>query len=121
MAVTYTIDPARRLVISVASGLVSAEDFLEQGKRLAEDPLFEPSFDQILDLRAATQIELPTPALKGMASLRLFGAGSRRAVVAPRDLVYGLARMYESLRADAPESMKTFRTLEEARRWLGLE
>ena len=59
LAVTYTIDPARRLVVSVASGLVSAEDFLEQGKRLAEDPLFEPSFDQILDLRAATHDRAP--------------------------------------------------------------
>jgi hypothetical protein len=121
LAVTYTIDPRNRLVQSHASGLVTAEDFLEHGKRLAEDPAFDPSFDQILDLREATQVELPTPALKGMASLRLFTAGSRRALVASRDLAFGLARMYESLRADAPESIKAFRTMEEARAWLGLE
>jgi hypothetical protein len=121
LPVTYTIERERRLVLSVASGVVTAEEFLEHGKRLGEDPDFEPSFDQILDLRAATPIELPTAALKGMASLRLFGAGSRRALVAPRDLVFGLARMYESLRADAPESLRSFRTIEEARRWLGLE
>jgi hypothetical protein len=120
LAVTYAIDPQRRLVVSEAAGIVTAEDFLEHGKRLAEDPAFDPAFDQILDLRNARQVEVPTAALKGMASLRLFGPGSRRAIVAPRDLTFGLARMYESLRADAPESMKTFRTIEEARVWLGL-
>jgi hypothetical protein len=121
VAVTYTIDRERRLVVSEANGLVTAEDFLEQGKRLAEDPRFDPSFDQILDLRNASQVELPTPALKGMASLRLFGPGARRAMVASRDLTFGLARMYEALRADAPESIKTFRTMEDALRWLGRE
>ena len=44
---------------------------------------------------------------------------------APRVLIIAPTRelvvQIESLRADAPESMKTFRTLEEARRWLGLE
>jgi hypothetical protein len=121
LPVTYTIDPERRVVLSEVTGLVTAEDFLEQGKRLAEDPAFDATFDQILDLRGATQVEMPTPALKGMAGLRLFGSGSRRALVAERDLTFGLARMYESLRADAPESIKTFRTMEEARSWLGLD
>jgi hypothetical protein len=121
LPVTYILDPERRLVLSEATGVVTAEAFLEHGKRLAEDPAFDPSFDQLLDLRAAVQVEIPTPALKGMAGLRLFGPGSRRALVASRDLAFGLARMYESLRAEAPESIKTFRTIEEARAWLGLE
>jgi hypothetical protein len=42
-------------------------------------------------------------------------------MVASRDLAFGLARMYESLRAEAPERIKTFRTMEEARAWLGVE
>ena len=118
MPVTYTIDAARRLVLSRAHGLVTAEDFIEHGKRLGQDPAFEPGFSQLLDCSEVVRIELSTDALRGMAQFRLFGPGSRRAVVAPRDLHYGLARMYELLRGDAPERMQVFRTLEDAQLWL---
>lgn len=119
MPVTYTIDAARRLVLTRAEGLVTAEDFMDHGKRLGEDPGFDPSFSQLLDCSDVAQLELSTEALRGMAKFRLFGAGSRRAVVAPRDLHYGLARMYEMLRFDSPEEVQVFRSLEDARFWLG--
>jgi hypothetical protein len=116
--VTYTLDAARRLVLSRASGLVTAEDFVEHGKRLGQDPGFDPGFCQLLDCSEVRELRLSTEALRGMARFRLFGPGSRRAVVAPRDLHYGLARMYEMLRGDAPEQLQVFRTREEAERWL---
>lgn len=46
--------------------------------------------------------------------------GGKTAIVAPSDLAYGLARMYESGAADGelPFSTSIFRTPEEAMQWL---
>ncbi len=52
---------------------------------------------------------------------RLFDEKSRRAIVADKDITFGMARMYEVFREDAPEEIKLFRDIAEARRWLGLD
>ncbi|MFA5719223.1 MAG: hypothetical protein WC952_16055, partial [Desulfobulbaceae bacterium] len=46
--------------------------------------------------------------------------GGKTAVVAPSDLAFGLARMYEFSAdpAEIPFVTKVFRTMEEARKWL---
>jgi hypothetical protein len=45
------------------------------------------------------------------------------AVVAKTDLLFGFARMYQSLAEvqDAPAEIEVFRTEEAARKWLGLD
>jgi len=40
---------------------------------------------------------------------------------APGDLFFGLSRMYEAYRQDSPVRIRIFRSLAEARVWLGLE
>ena len=46
--------------------------------------------------------------------------GARTAIVAGRDLDYGLARMYEQLlEAGSPADVMVFRSMEEALAWLG--
>ncbi len=47
----------------------------------------------------------------------------RTAVIAETDLLYGFARMYQSLTEvrDAPSTVEVFRTEIEARKWLGLD
>ena len=43
---------------------------------------------------------------------------SRRAVVVPSDLGFGMARMYEMLREDRGGVTRAFRDFDEARRWV---
>jgi hypothetical protein len=45
---------------------------------------------------------------------------SRLAIVAPRDELFGLGRMYEFLRGDSPVDVRVFRERKEAELWLGL-
>ena len=40
------------------------------------------------------------------------------AVIAPRDLLFGMARMYEMLRDDSPVEVRVFRERDEAESWL---
>ena len=50
-------------------------------------------------------------------------AGMRSAIVAGTDLLYGFARMYQTLAElrDSPLTVEVFRNVEEARKWLGLD
>ena len=41
-------------------------------------------------------------------------------IVAPRDVLFGLARMYEILRSGSPVEVRVFRERGEAESWLGL-
>lgn len=42
------------------------------------------------------------------------------AIVAPRDFLFGMARMYEILRSDSPVEVRVFRDRQEALLWLGI-
>ena len=50
-------------------------------------------------------------------------AGQKTAIVAPRELLYGLSKIYEVLYelSQAPADIKVFRNIGEARKWLGLK
>ena len=47
------------------------------------------------------------------------GHATRAAIVAPSDVLYGVSRMFQTLRGDAnPDEVEVFRTLDEANAWL---
>ncbi len=58
--------------------------------------------------------------VRTMVDLNPWGRGSRRAAVAPSDLAFGLARMYEALTQLEHGEFQVFRTMNEAMEWLGL-
>ena len=83
-------------------------------------PAFDASFDQLWDLREVTEISVTPDTVRQLASARSFKPGARRAVVAPNDLAFGLARMFQLLHDEAPEEFRVFRSVKGARSWLGL-
>src|ERR1700694_1639889 len=54
---SYHIDKARRLVISTASGLLTADDLSLHQRQLLGDPDFDPSCSQIFDCTAVSGID----------------------------------------------------------------
>lgn len=121
MPASYRIDTSRRLVVTSATGVVSEDDLTGHQQRLRRDPGFDPSFDQILDFRNVTEMPISGESVRQYVARSPWGDGARRAFVCDRDLVYGLARMFEMLSADRPEAVQVFRTLQEAEAWLGLD
>ena len=88
-------------------------------RRLAADPLFDPAFDQLFDLGGVTDFKLPEDYIRGGATRSVFAPESRRVLVAPTDLAYGLARMFAAWNGGAKEAgFRVFRKKEEAVRWL---
>ena len=55
MPVTVTIDPKRRLTITIGEGVVTDEEFLRAREQLLADPAFDPAFDRIWDFYAITE------------------------------------------------------------------
>ncbi len=119
MAADYKIDKERRLVISTASGVLAMADVLAHRERLFNDPDYDPNFSQLMDFTPVTQFCIEPGEIRSLAQTMVFSADSRRAIVAPSDLLFGFARMYEILRDSAGETgIRVFRDRDEALDWV---
>ena len=121
MPVISQVDSSLGVVFSTMQGVVTAEDIWSQVERLNTDPAFQPSFDHLVDMRGTTRFDVSEKGMHFVSSHSVFNEKSRRAIVAEKDLDFGMARMYEMLRETKPDQIKVFRDMAEARRWLGLD
>ena len=121
MPATYRIDVARRLVLSRAWGVFTAQDLYDHYNTLAADPVFDPGFSQLVDLRDVERVDMEPSIIQRHALEYLFGGGSQRALVTSSDVEYQLARMYASIAAYVPQNVRVFREMNEAEQWLGIE
>jgi hypothetical protein len=116
VAIQYTIDRARQSVFTVLSGKVTLEQFLAYYKQLRSDPEFDFTFDELISVLESARMDLNFENLSSIRTVDPFSPESKRAVVAPIDVNYGISRMYGSL-LDR-ESFRVFRTLAEAEAFL---
>ncbi len=120
MTIKIEIDKSRKLVITRAEGLLTLEELETRQKTLLDEPEFDPSFDHLLDLSGVTSSEeITTSQLEGISRVRIFSTLSRRAIVAPGDLLFAFSRMYEVFSGSTEENYSVFRNTEEAMEWLG--
>jgi hypothetical protein len=123
MPFDYFVYKEHRLVISTASGLVTWDEIKARQDQTKTDPEFNPEFDQIVDLRSATRVELSGDQIRFLANRRIFSSRSRRAFVAPNPSVFGAGRMWETYTefSKNPTEIRVFWDLPSALKWLGLE
>ncbi|MGD2151346.1 MAG: hypothetical protein PVF99_12120, partial [Desulfobacterales bacterium] len=100
MPITYQLKPDERLVIFIHVGVVTDEEFLSFYKALYEENRFDKSFNALVDLRQTESTVRSAEALTEFAEFiyeQYTNITSRPkvAVVAPEDISFGLARMYE--------------------------
>jgi hypothetical protein len=119
MRVRREIDPAQRVVTLGVSGDLDDEGLLSLAAELRQDPGVDSDFAFLIDLREASGKTVTTEGVRALIAQPLvLSPESRRAVVVPSDLGYGMARMYEMLREDRGGSARAFRDFDEARRWV---
>ena len=115
----YQIDQAQGLVLSRAWGALSRADLMDHGQQLRKDARFKPHYRQLWDFTEITKSELSYAELSAMAKVNVFAPTSRRAILAPVDVVFGMARMFQMLRESEGETgIRVFRKRSEALRWL---
>ena len=112
-------------MIFVHAGVVTDDEFLSFYKALCEDNRFDKSFNMLVDLRQTESVERSAAALHGFAHFvqqqyRNTTARPKVAVVAPGDVSFGLARMYEFFSNTAPFDFVVFRAVDAALAWLGV-
>ena len=120
MPVTYEIDSARRLVRTRCVGAVTVAEVLTHFDELERDPERPAQLDVILDLTGSTTLpesdQLRVVAARvGEVQAPRFG---RVAIVADRDSMFGMARMFEVFAQAHFAESRVFRQVDEAERWL---
>lgn len=119
MPAEYQIDRSKGLVLSRAWGRIGKQDMIDHGNRLLADPAFQPDLRQLWDLTEITESSLDFADLTSMSQVNVFAPASRRAVLAPADVAFGMARSFQMLRETKGESgIRVFRERSEALRWL---
>jgi hypothetical protein len=120
MPVSYQIHKQIRLVVIKFVGEVTVKDILDDRMRISRDADFDPSFNQLLDFRGATSITLSYSTIWGLARNTVFKPGIKKAIIAPNDVSYGFARMYEGFSSGLHQQIYVFRRADEAFKWLDI-
>ena len=129
MPLEYRIDRERRVVFATATRTLSDEDvFAYQREVWSHSDL--AGYDEVVDLGLVEDLVLSSGdrvrALAELASaMDAPGASSSKvAIVAPQDLAYGFARMFETYRTmnqSGAKIVQVFRSMRAALGWLGVE
>ena len=120
MPISYTIDHEKKLVITRLRDAVTEDQVYEHNRLLRSDPLFDPSYKQLTDMTELGEVLVGTGMIKDTARDHFFLPGVARALVAPSDVVYGMARMFAIHSESMGQKIEVFRELEAAEMWLGL-
>jgi hypothetical protein len=120
MGMNYKIDSERRLVLTRGWGVLSSRELFDVTSQILVDPRFDPTYRSLGDLRDVTEITVDTLETAYTAATPLFAAGTRRAIVASSDAVFGMARMFATFAERAGQEVRIFRELHLAEAWLEL-
>lgn len=126
MPIAVQIDRERRLVVATVTGDVHDDELLEYQRGVWSDESLA-GYNEMFDLTHVGSVrDITSTGLSSVAQCAVsMDAACERtkfAVVAPQDISFGLARMYEALRTEMPGSRRAiavFRSRDEAEAWLG--
>ena len=121
MAIEVRFDTERALIVFEVDHSFSDRDLMEGGRTLQAHPDLDKARGGLLDLTRVADIALTRAGIEELVAAALRGGsalkGFRMAIVAPDDIGFGMARMYE-LRRDDGGANRVFRNIEEAQEWL---
>jgi hypothetical protein len=119
MHVKREIDASDRVVILGVSGELSDEGLQSLAAELRTAPEITPDFGLLIDFRNAVGRDVTSQGVRALATESLvLSPDSRRALVVPSDLGFGMGRMYQMLREGQGGQINVFRDIDEARRWV---
>jgi len=122
MPISYRIDADARLVRTVADGVLTDAELLAHKAQLAADPAFQAGMHQLSDVRGVERLDVSADGVRSFVAhdaqhVERF-AGHRMAIVASEAVVFGMARMYQTM---SSVDVGVFRNIEDALAFLGKE
>jgi len=122
MTVKTVTDQKAGVIVRTVIGDLTLEEFKSSFDAALTHPDFQKNMPVIWDFRNADlskifkqDLDQIANHIKSHAENR--GANFRVALVASRDLEYGVLRMYEAIGYDLPLHIRVFRRFEEAKEW----
>jgi hypothetical protein len=104
------------MVVSVAAGELTPAMLTLHDRSVIADPRYNPLFGLLFDVRRVTDFRIPLPGLRDQIdTIRRY---SCVAIVAPTDLGFGLARVYQAYVPQGEDGFKVFRGGTDAWDWL---
>ena len=123
MPIHYSIDKATKGVYLTAKGRGQHRDFQLIIDQLAADPEFGPGMKLLCDY-SQLEFDLPTEEIEDLSQqmkrLSPEFTDCQVALISAGDLEYGLMRMFSLISSEAQFETRVFRSIENARKWLGL-
>ena len=123
MPITYSIDHERGVVLTTASGVLTDDELLHHKRKMTSDPNFKPGLVGLSDIREIAELAVTTEGIRSLVKQDALDAerlkGFKLAIVASDDVVFGMARMYQTMTQDNVFNVRIFRDLDEAKKWLG--
>lgn len=121
MPISSHIDQEKDIATFTADGDLTLDEIMAIALMLYD----QPTKDVLFDLTAASTPDFSINDIMQIASLKQRSESPGRidgktAIVAKKDLAYGLSRMFQSLSEmnRVPFEVSVFRTIEEAKEWL---
>jgi len=124
MPVTYRIDTATRTIRTTCSLPLAFAEVIDHFRCLKEDPACSGPLNVLLDVSDADL--LPQTSQLGAVSAAVSTVRRKVqflacAIVATRDAMFGMMRMFEVLAGDYFTATRVFRKMDEAEAWLALQ
>ena len=120
MSVTYRIDSVQKVVYTTYEGEVTDQQFLQHARDIEGDPEIDSSFVELIQADTTSMDGVTGVGVRQTGrALRASSVIRRIAIVAPRDVEFGLARMVATLADESQIEVQPFRAQAEARSWLG--
>ncbi|MHC4870727.1 MAG: hypothetical protein ACYTFY_02680 [Planctomycetota bacterium] len=127
MPLEYEIMPELKLAYVKASGKLTVNDIMIKGAGLFAEGKWENGFNVLCDYREVVKVDLNSQDVREIVSQdktneSLFDK-SKCGIVADKDCVFGLSRMWEIHTENANNKIETmvFRNIEDSLRWFGME
>jgi hypothetical protein len=124
MSVTYQIDQAKRRIHTRCLGPVTLDEVVQHFADLMRDPDCPARLDVLLDLSEMTSLPTSsklTAVTTEVARVRPRVEFDGCAIIATRDALFGMARMFEVFAENYFGATRVFRTMDEGISWLELE
>ncbi len=121
MPVTYSIDVARKLIHTTCRGPVALPEVVEHFRTLKDDPACVGHLDVLLDVSEAdalpdsSQLGIVVKEVAAVCQKVQFGMC---AIIATRDSMFGMMRMFEVFASRYFRAIRVFREATEAELWL---
>ncbi len=126
MPISFTFYEEHKLFLSKWEGAISDSELLTSYKQLLSNDKYKPGFHEISDTINANVTGVTSEGINRLFTMverHLSGKceGFKTAIIAPKDLEFGMGRIYEAVSSESFENVMVFRSTDDALKWLSIE